>query len=386
VHGRRPGFPRRRPAAARSPRLAASLTAAAALLFAASPSASAEIVKAPTGENSTVTVSPATMKTFKRNKLALSSSGAAKRSGSKLTMPYSLSRWDFTTREGDVAHFAKNTGFRLKRGKRSALVVHPRLVMDTPASGYITALIANERIKFFTVSGAGAKASDVGNVQQINGLKLKLTQAGANYVTRAVKRKALKRFSQFGTLDLRLIRPAGAGSGTPGQGDTPGATATAAPGFLETIPGGGALSPVAPGGSFDGDNDGHADGAAATLPLEGAEFDLDTNTGTIDLGGGLVIAAPALGTEIALVNPQVVIGATPDTSGLFADVNGVRIKVGEIDTNTLDVDVANGTVTIHGLHVTVSGALAPLLHGVLGSPTIQAGTPLLTLDLSLPQL
>ena len=78
---------------------------------------------------------PRRSKTFKKHKLTLSASGPAKESGaSKLTMPYSLSRWDFGTREGDVAHFAKNTGFRLKRGKRSALVVHPRLVLDTPAA------------------------------------------------------------------------------------------------------------------------------------------------------------------------------------------------------------------------------------------------------------
>ena len=104
--------------------------------------AGAEIVKAPTGERSTVTVNSATLKTLKKHKLTLSASGQAKKSGaSKLTMPYSVSRWDFGIREGDVAHFAKNTGFRLKRGKRSALVVHPRLVLDTPRSGYVTALI-----------------------------------------------------------------------------------------------------------------------------------------------------------------------------------------------------------------------------------------------------
>ena len=129
--------------------------------------AGAEIVKAPTGERSTVTVNSATLKTLKRHKLKLSASGQAKKSGaSKLTMPYSVSRWDFGTREGDVAHFAKNTGFRLKRGKRSRLVVHPRLVLDTARSGYVTALIANERIKFFTVSGQKTQVTDTGSVQQ----------------------------------------------------------------------------------------------------------------------------------------------------------------------------------------------------------------------------
>ena len=80
------------------------------------------------------------------------------------------------------------------------------------------------------------------------------------------------------------------------------------------------------------------------------------------------------------------IGATPDASGLFATVNGVRLKVGDLDTNNLNLDVADGTVTIKGLKATVSGALAPLLQRILGTPLIQAGTPLLSLDLSTVQL
>src|SRR5687767_8716794 len=79
--------------------------------------ASAEIVKAPTGETSSLTVAASQAKTFKKNKLKFSASGSAKASGTKLTMPYSLSRWDFGTREGDVAYYAKNTGFKLRRGK-----------------------------------------------------------------------------------------------------------------------------------------------------------------------------------------------------------------------------------------------------------------------------
>ena len=194
--------------------------------------ASAQIVKAPTGETSSLKVASSQTKTFKKHKLTFSATGAAKKSGSTLTLPYSLSRWDFGTREGDVAYYAKKTGFKLKRGKRTATAINPRLVLDTPRSGYISMLISNERIKFFTVSGAKAKAADSGNVQQTTGYTLKLTQAGANYVNRALRKKALKRFSRFGTLDVRIIQPAAAtpqpgvpstpGGGTPGQGDTPG--------------------------------------------------------------------------------------------------------------------------------------------------------------------
>jgi hypothetical protein len=129
-------------------------------------SASAEIVKAPTGQQSRLTVNSTTMKTLKRNKVTLAISGAAKKSGSSFALPYSLSRWDFTAREGDVAHFAKNTGIKLRRGKRSIAVVHPRLVLDSRTRGYITALIANERIKVFTVSGTTTKATDTARISR----------------------------------------------------------------------------------------------------------------------------------------------------------------------------------------------------------------------------
>src|SRR5688500_7144078 len=188
-------------------------------------SASAEIVKAPTGETSSLTVASSQTKTFKKHRLRFSATGAARKSGNTLTMPYSLSRWDFGTREGDVAFYTDKTGFKFKRGQRTATAVSPRLVLDTPTSGYVSMLISNERIKFFTVSGTRTTAADAGNVQQTKGYRLKLTQAGANYVNRALKKKALKRFSQFGTLDVRLIQPASSAvpqPGTPGTGGTPG--------------------------------------------------------------------------------------------------------------------------------------------------------------------
>ena len=360
--------------------------------------ASAEIVKAPTGESNSLTVASAQAKTFKKHKLTFTASGAAKQgSGTSLTMPYSLSRWDFDTREGDVAYFAKNTGFKLKRGKRTATVVHPRLVLDTPSSGYVTMLIANERIKFFTVSGLATKTSESGNVQQTAGFRLKLTQAGANSVNRALKKQALKRFSQFGTLDVRLIRPAasaapgtgpgagtpatpgGPGSGQPGQGDTPGGTITVNPGLFDLLPGGG-LGALLPGGGLDLDGDGKNE--VTLLPLEGVDFDVATETGTIKLGGGLVLDVPGLGSQVALVNPEIVLGTN---AGLYATIDGVRVKVGDIDTNGLDLNVADGTVTIKQLDVTVGGALNGLLGPLLGG-VVPANTPLLSLDLSFPAL
>ena len=151
------------------------------------------------------------------------------------------------------------------------------------------------------------------------------------------------------------------------------------------FPGGGTITPLLPGPT-DVDGDGQPDGGVTILPIEDVDFDLDTNTGTISLGGGLTITVPSLGTQVTLVDPKIVIGATPDASGLFASINGVRVKVGELDTEALDINLADGTVTIKGLDFTVSGAAAPLLNAVLGTTLIQSGTPLLSLELKFPKL
>jgi hypothetical protein len=300
-------------------------------------------------------------------------------------IPYNLARWDFTTHEGDVAHYTKHTGWRFAYKRHKVSMTHPRLVMDSPRAGEIEALISNVRIKVFTVSAKTAKVANTATSQNETGLHIKLTKAGADYVNKALHHKSLKRFSQFGTLDVHLRLPTGA-TGTPGQGTTPGATASAA-GLLSTLPGG---STIAPGGepaaSIDANGDGQPDAGVVTLPLSGGSIDATTKTGDVKLAGGLTLTVPALGTSATLSDPEVVLGATPDASGLYATVNGVRLKVGDLDTNNLNLDVANGTVDVKGLHVTVSGAAAPVLQQVLGTPLIQSGMPLLSLDLSTLQL
>jgi hypothetical protein len=358
----------------------------AAATFTFTQPARAEIVKAPTGEKSRLHVNKATQKRLKHTKTKIVAIRPATKSGATLSMPYDLARWDFETHEGDVSHFAKHNGMRFKWRKRSVAMEHLRLIMDTPKAGYVSGLISNVRLKLFTVNAYHVKVSDTTGAQIITGYRLKLTQGGADYVNKALHHKSLKRFAQFGTFDVHLVRPAKT-TGQPGTGTNPGATATAQPGFISQLPGG---STIAPGGepaaSVDADGDGNPEAGIVTLPLQGGSFDVDTNSGQGQLDGALKIDVPALGTSLTLDHPQVVIGATPDASGLFADVNGVRLKVGDIDTDNLNLDIGEGTVQIHGLNVTVSGALAPLLNGILGQPLIQAGTPLLSLDLSLLKL
>ena len=82
--------------------------------------------------------------------------------------------------------------------------------------------------------------------------------------------------------------------------------------------------------------------------------------------------------------PEIVLGAD---AGLYAHVKGVRVKVGDIDTNALDINLLDGTVTIKQLHVNLGGGMLDnVLAPVPGALGIQANTPILNLDLSFPDL
>ena len=135
-------------------RAIAARTSACALiaLTAAAAPARAEIVKAPTGEKSRLHINKATAKRLKSTHTKVTAITPARKSGNTLVLPYNLARWDFTTHEGDVAHYAKQTGFRFTYKKHKAAMTHPRLVMDSPAKGEVEALISNVRVKVFTVS------------------------------------------------------------------------------------------------------------------------------------------------------------------------------------------------------------------------------------------
>jgi hypothetical protein len=145
----------------------------------------------------------------------------------------------------------------------------------------------------------------------VNGLKLRLTRAGADYVTAARRHKPLVRDVGSGTLELRLLEPAASG----------------------------------------------------------------IRSGAVRLGGGLSIAVPGVGTAVTMTDPELVVGAM----SLYANVDGERIKIGDVDPDALELDLADGSVAVKRLTATVSGQLAPLLNQLLGVTGIQAGTPLRSL-------
>jgi len=359
--------------------------------------ASADIVKAPVGESSRLTVLAGVSRGLERQGITLSAAGSATRARSTLVLPYSLARWDFAAREGDVAHFRRATGLRLRaRGGRSIAMVHPRVVMDRRDAGYITALISNIRVKTFTFVRRGGDVTDTPERQRITGLRLKLTKAAAELLNRGLRRRALRPYTQFGTLELRILKPgasAAPGAGAPAP-SRPGSGSTSSPrsatfalgqGAAGALPTGSTLAAIAPATALDLNGDGQPDTGVFGLGIAGTDLDATTRQGTVRLDGGFVVRANGQDV-LRLDDPEVVLGATPQASGLFALVDGVRVRVGEVDPAAVHLSAVDGTITVSDLDVRISPEGAVILSGIPGVGDVLPGGSLALLDLTVPQV
>ena len=261
-------------------------------------------------------------------------------------------------------------------------------------------LIANERIKFFTVSGATAKAADRGNVQQTTGYKLKLTQAGANYVNRALQAsKALQALQPVRHARRAPDHPAGGGrSRRPGVRSTPGPAAARParatprrlghhrPGPHRPDPRRRLRHAADPGGRHRPRRR-RQGRRRPSLPLEGVDVDLGLRD-RHDQARRRDHPRPARRSapSVELVNPEIVLGP-PDAAACTRTSTACGSRSATSTPTTLDINLLDGTVTIKQLHVNLGGGLLnDVLAPVLGTLGIPASTPILNLDLSFPDL
>ena len=121
------------------------------------------------------------------------------------------------------------------------------------------------------------------------------------------------------------------------------------------------------------------------LPVKSSTLDATTRQGTVQLDGGFVVKADGRDV-LALDDPELVVGATPQASGLFALVNGVRVKIGDVDPAALKLTAADGVITVSDLNVLVSTPGAVVLNAIPGITGVTAGSQLLNLNLSVPQV
>jgi len=366
----------------------------AALLAAPASPAYAATVKV-AGDHTDLRLTSTVKRSLAKHKVTVAAVPSARKVGSAIRFSLTKGRWDFAERDGSLEHLRRDTGLRFKaRGpKRSIALVDPRIVVTNGTRGYVTANITNERFKVFRFTLKGSKITETASAQTISNIKLVVTKAAATRINRGTRRKAMRAFRQIGVLAITVRKPAGQTNPTnPANPTNPtnpapnagasGGQVTFGPGLVSQLPGGSTLTPIAPAVGVDTNGDGRPEAGVFALPLKSGTVDATTRTGTVRLDGGLVITAPG-GTMVSLEQLEVVLGAN---EGLYALVNGVRVRVAGVNLDALNVSVANGLVTLRDLDLRISPEGAALLNTQLGTlGIITSGTQLASLRLVVPQ-
>jgi hypothetical protein len=388
----------------------AAVLALAGSALAAAP-AGAQSVKV-SGQHTDVQLLGSVKKTLASQKVTVSPIASARRSGGAVRFPLTNGRWNFAERDGYLNHFRGDTGMRLKvkSSRRSVSLVDPRIVVTDGKTGYITANITNERFKVFRFTLRGAKVTETASAQTISNIKLVVTKAAATRINRSTRRRSLRQFRQVGVLTITVAKPAAATAPAPaptapaapapaapapaapapaapapaapapaptaprapavfGTSTVPGGQGDFAPALASLLSAGSSITPLAPGIAVDLDGDGRPDAGVVSLPLKSGTLDATTRTGTVTLDGGLIISSPGV-ADVRLEDPELVLGAD---QGLFAIVNGVRVKVGDVNADAAQFTVADGLVTLSELDVRVSTEGSTVLGGLLGTPILPGG-------------
>lgn len=365
----------------------------AALLAAPAAPAHAATVKV-AGDYTDLALTSSVKKSITKQKVTVSAVPSAKTVGKVMRFPLTKGRWDFAERDGSLEHLRGNTGLRFQaRGtRRSVALIDPRIVVTNGTRGYVTANITNERFKVFRFTLKGSKVSETASAQTISNIKLVTTKAAAVRINRGTKRKALKAYGQLGVLAITVRKPAGQETPTnpsnpsnptapQPNASAPGGRLALGSGLLVPLPAGSTVGPSGPAVAVDTNGDGQPEVGVFSLPLKSGTINATTGTGSVQLDGGLLITAPN-GTTVSLDQPEVVLGAN---QGLYALVNGVRVRVADVNLDAQNLSVADGLVTLRDLDLRISTEGAPLLNTLLGTVGITAGSQLANLQLVVPQ-
>jgi hypothetical protein len=117
-----------------------------------------------------------------------------------------------------------------------------------------------------------------------------------------------------------------------------------------------------------------------SLPVAGVNIDPKTGTGTVDLTGGFTLGSGE--NAITIDHPQVVVNG--DQSGLYAAVNGTRVKIAALEGTGLAEALKSGTKQLSDLLIQLSPEAAAALNQAGGVSLFVPGTPFGDLSVALP--
>jgi hypothetical protein len=321
-------------------------------------------VHAHAGDRSTLKVSNARERDWKRQHVRETVLRPATRPGAMSYFPQSSGSWNFAKATGSLSY---SGAIRIRDGKHSVTLTKLHFTRTAKDKSSVTARIGNRTVKLLTLTGR-THVKRQGARETLSGFTAHLTKQAARRIDTGLKRRVLSNNESLGSYVVSVSKSAATKSppvkpsGKVGFNLSPDlAQALLADGF-------GAL-PIAPATAAG------LDGSSIALPDVagsggGASFNAGTLTGSVPLGGGLQLGSGA--AAVTLTNPELTVGTGTGSSSLsFAANGGPEVKLFDVDTSALEQSTtANGELSLTGLIATVSSQGAATLNALAGKDIV----------------
>jgi hypothetical protein len=324
-------------------------------------------VHAQSGDRSTLKVSNARKRDWKRRDVREKVLRPATRPGTRSYFPQSSGKWNFTTATGRLSY---SGAIRIRDGKHSVKLTKLHFTRTAKNKSSVSARIGNRTVRLFALTGR-TRVKRQGTRETLSGFTAHVSKQAARRIDTRLKHRVLSNHESLGSFAISvsnstaMTSPPATTSGDVGFNLSPKlAQALLAEGF-------GAL-PIAPA-TLAG-----LDGSSIALPAVlgsagGSTFDAGTLTGSIPLSGGLQLGSGT--AAVTLTNPVLSLGTGTEGSSLsFAVDGGPEVKLFDIDTSALERSTtANGDLSLTGLIAAISRQGAATLNALAGKDIVTPG-------------
>ncbi len=321
------------------------------------------------GGRTTLTLTAKSKKALKRHhiKIAARKPGSAK--GRNYLLPVKSGSFDFDTNRGSVS---QGGSLRLKHGRRAVTVSGLKVTLGKKSSN-VVAKVGGRKVTLASLSRRTQKVKSSSANRSVGNLRFRLSAKAAKRINAKLHVRGYSVRAAVGSVSVRVHNPAGAGPGSSAGNSGSVAKIGFAPEVSQALAEAG-LSPAAlPGGMQLPDG-------SISLPVTGANIDPATGSGTVDLAGGLTLGTG--GNMVTVDHPQLVFGGAGQ--GLYAAVNGVRVRLADLDKAGLSEALKSGTKQLSDLLVSLSPEGAAALNSAGGVSLFLPGSPFGDLSVTLP--
>jgi hypothetical protein len=322
------------------------------------------------GGRTTLTLTAKNKKQLKRHhvKLVARKPGSAK--GRSYRLPVKSGSYDFGTNKGTVS---QGGSLRIKRGRRAVTISGIKVTLGKRSK--VVAKVGGRKLTLATLSRRTQKVSSSAANRSVGNIRFRLSARAAKRINSKLHNRAFSARRALGSLGLRVHKPSSTGSSTPGAGDAAPAAAKIgfAPGVAQALSDAGVAPSALPG------SEQLPDGTISS-PVTAANIDPQTGTGTIDMAGGVSFGSGP--NAVTVDHAQIVIAA--DQAGLYASVNGVRVKLADLDKAGINEALQSGAKQLTDLLVSLSPEGADALNQAGGVSVFVPGTPFGDISVTLP--